>query len=326
MEFSAIEAAALRLRDHLAPTPLLQFAALDQRLGGAVWLKAESLQGIGSFKIRGAMNALLAVGDAARAHGVVAGSSGNHAQGVAQASAWLGCRARIVMPIDAPAGKRASVVRLGAEIVDYDRYSEDREAIAARLAEQAGAFLLPAYDHPEVIAGQGTAGLEVMRSALFEHHPPDQVVVCCGGGGLTAGVSLAVKALAPAVDIIAVEPANADDTARSLAAGQRLANAKDATSVCDALLSPMPGALTFPILQAHGVRVVTVSDEEALRAVGYAYRRLRLVLEPGGAVALAALLSGKVAATGKRTVAILSGGNIDDPMLERALGLFDASE
>ncbi|MEM9171402.1 MAG: threonine/serine dehydratase [Pseudomonadota bacterium] len=316
-----------RLKSVLTPTPLLRSNVLDSLVGGRVWLKAESLQGIGSFKIRGAYNALAAAGNQRRSAGVVAGSSGNHAQGIAQAARWLGCPARIVMPTDAPIGKRAAVEALGAEIIDYDRYRQDREQICKQLAEASGALMISAYDHPDVIAGQGTVGLEIMQSDVFAQAAPDQVLVCCGGGGLTAGVSLAVHAHAPETHIIAVEPAQANDTQRSFSAGVRVALDGVPNSICDALLPPMPGKLTFPIMQQHLRKVVTVSDDEALYAVGFAYRCLRLLLEPGGAVALAAVLFNKVTLEGKSTVAILSGGNIDDAMLARALRYFDkASE
>lgn len=321
-----IDAAAKRLRGVITATPLLEFASLNERLGGRIMLKAENLQRMGSFKIRGAYNAIAGLSEHERRNGVVAWSSGNHAQGVALAARLFSIPAHIVMPHDAPAAKAEAVRALGARIVTYDRYSEDREAIATALAEELACPLVPSYDDMAIIAGQGTVGLEILAAPQLNGQMPDQVLVCCGGGGLTAGIATAVHARAPDSAIFAVEPTLADDTARSLAAGERLSNPARTRSVCDALLTPTPGALTFPINQQHLAGVLTVSDEEALHAVGYAYRRLRLVLEPGGAVALAALLFGRIDARDKLSVAVLSGGNISDAMMQRALAVFDASE
>lgn len=314
-----IFAAAKRLDGVINRTPLIESAELNARVGGRVLLKPENLQRMGSFKIRGAYNALSQLDPDACRHGVVAWSSGNHAQGVALAARLLGVSAHIVMPKDAPDGKIEAVRELGADIVFYDRYSEDREAIAIALASELDAPLIPSYDHPAVIAGQGTVGLEMLADPALDSASPDQILVCCGGGGLCAGIATALATLAPAARIYAVEPDVADDTARSLAAGKRVSNPPTTQSVCDALLTPTPGVLTFPINAALLAGVLTVSDEEALAAVAFARRSLRLIVEPGGAVALAALLHGKINGKGKTTVLTLSGGNISDALLAQAL-------
>lgn len=326
LDAKRIREASQRINAVINPTPLIEYRDLNNRLSGRVLLKPENLQRAGSFKIRGAYNALASMSVEARAGGVVAWSSGNHAQGVALAAKLFSIKATIVMPTDAPASKRDSVLRLGADIVSYDRYTEDREAIATALAERLSCPLVPSYDHYDVIAGQGTIGIELLHDSLLEGQSLDQLLICCGGGGLTAGISVAVHDEQPNTRIFAVEPAAADDTARSFVAGQRLSNPPETRSVCDALLTPTPGALTFPINQRHLTDVLCVTDDEVLYAVGYAFRALHMVLEPGGAVSLAALLFGKVDASGKTTVALLSGGNVSDEILQRALAIYDASE
>jgi threonine dehydratase len=308
-DLAVIEAAAARIAGVALETPLLQSPALDQRVGGRVLLKAECLQRTGSFKIRGACNRLAQIPPQERERGVVAWSSGNHAQGVAEAARLLGMQATIVMPEDTPRRKLEATRRLGALVRPYDRYGEDREAIGRAIAAERGATLVPSYDDYAVIAGQGTVGLEICRQARALGAVPDRILVCCGGGGLSAGIALAAESLAPAADIWAVEPAAFDDTARSLASGRRETVAPEARSVCDALLTPSPGRLTFPVLARRLAGAVTVTDEEAVDAMRYAFEELHLVLEPGGAVALAALLAGKVE-SGGTTVVVLSGGNI----------------
>jgi len=317
--FDEVQAAARRLAGIARRTPLLAGTPLDELLGGRILLKPESLQRTGSFKIRGAYNRLVQLDEETRRRGVVAFSSGNHAQGVAAAAKWLGMPATIVMPANAPAIKLANTRALGAEVVLYDRFSEDREQIARRIVAERGATLVPAYDDPHVVAGQGTVGLELMQQAAELGMTPDQVLVPTSGGGLTAGTALAVRALAPATAVFGVEPEAFDDTRRSLAAGALLRNPPEARSICDALQSSPPGRLTFAINRELLAGILTVSDDEVEAAMARAVRDLKLVVEPGGAVALAALLSGKIAAAGRVTAVVLSGGNVDPATLIAAL-------
>ncbi len=317
VDFAAVQAAAARLAGITRRTPLLAGTPLDQLTGGRVLLKLESLQLTGSFKIRGAWNRLAQLGPAERRAGVVAFSSGNHAQGVAAAARALDIPATIVMPADAPQVKLAGTRALGAVIVTYDRHSEDREAIAAQLAARCGATLVPSYDDPAIIAGQGTVGLELIEQAGELGLAPDLVLLACSGGGLASGVALATRALLPACELYCVEPVGFDDTRRSLLAGERLANAPGGQSLCDALLAPAPGRLTFPLLQRLLAGGFVVSDAEVRTALAFAFRELRLVVEPGGVVALAALLAGRVLVRGRTVALVISGGNID-------AGLFSA--
>lgn len=311
--------AARRLRGAARVTPLLRSDALDSRVGGRLLLKAEPLQRAGSFKFRGAWNRMSRLSAAERARGVVAWSSGNHAQGVASAAAVLRTRAAIVMPRDAPRAKLAGARALGAEIRLYDRRSESREEIGAALAAERGAPVVKPYDDPDVIAGQGTAGLEAAAQAAQLGLVPDLALVPCGGGGLVAGAALALRARAPGIAVHPVEPAGFDDTARSLAAGERLANAPGARSICDALLAPEPGALTFALNRAQLAPGLVVSDDEARAAMRAAFRHLKLVVEPGGAAALAAALAGRVDCRGRTVLVVLSGGNVDAELFREAL-------
>lgn len=306
-----IESAAERLRDVIVRTPLLRNAELDRVAGGTVLIKPECFQSIGSFKIRGAYNLLSQLTPEQAKKGVVAWSSGNHAQGVALAGKLLGIHAAIVMPEDAPAAKLENTRRLGGEIITYDRYNEDREAIARSVAAERGAEIVPSYEDERIIAGQGTVGLEIAEQSVEMGLPADQVLICCGGGGLTAGSAIALKARLPDVEIYTVEPEEFDDTARSLKAGERVAIKDDARSICDALLTDMPGQLTFDVMQELVKRGLTVSDDEVREAMRFAFRNLKIVVEPGGAAALAAVLSGKVDTAGKTTAVVLSGGNVD---------------
>jgi threonine dehydratase len=312
-----VDAAARRLAGVALRTPLLTSPVLDALTGGRVFLKAEILQRTGSFKFRGAYNKLSSIPADARAGGVVAFSSGNHAQGVAAAAKLLGMPAVIVMPADAPRPKRERTAALGAEVVLYDRLRDDRQVIARRIAHERGAALVPPYDDPLVIAGQGTAGREIIEDLADQGLTPDIVAVTASGGGLTAGIALAVKARAPNASLFTAEPEGFDDHARSFKSGHRERNAVLTGTICDALMAQTPGELTFAInrtLVGHGA---AVSDQQVAAAVAFAFRELKLVVEPGGAVALAALLSGKIEVTGKVAVAVLSGGNVDPELFYR---------
>lgn len=306
-----VEAAATRLAGRAVATPLLESPLLNERVGGRVLVKPECLQRTGSFKFRGASNRILALDETARAAGVVAYSSGNHAQGVALAARLAGAPATIVMPADAPAIKRANTEAYGATVRPYDRYSEDRMAIARAIAEKTGATLIPPYDDPHVIAGQGTVGLEIDQSLTTLDATADQVLCCCGGGGLIAGTSLALADRRPDLPVYACEPADFDDTARSLTSGRRESIDPNARSICDALLSPQPGEITFAINRRTLAGALVASDAEVRAAMRAAFETLKLVVEPGGAIALACLLAGRIDAKDRTTVVVLSGGNTD---------------
>ncbi len=314
-----IEAAAARLAGVVVRTPLLEAPLLNDRLGGRLLVKAEPLQLTGSFKIRGAYNRIAGLPAGRRGAGVVAFSSGNHAQGVAAAARLLGVAATIVMPADAPAIKRRNTEAWGARVVPYDRQREDREAIGAAIAAETGATLVRPYDDPAVIAGQGTAGLELAAQCAALGVRPDAVLVPCGGGGLTAGIATALADRLPGVPVHPVEPAGFDDTARSLAAGARLANAPGGSSLCDALLGPIPGEVTFAVNRRLAAPGVAVDDASVLTAMAAAFEAFKLVIEPGGAVALAAALSGVFPAAGRTVVAVASGGNVEPALFARAL-------
>jgi threonine dehydratase len=293
---------------------------LDQELGRRVFLKAECLQKTGSFKYRGARSAISNLDDSTRARGVIAVSSGNHAQGVALAAREMDTQAVIVMPADAPAAKIENTKAYGAEVVPYERETEDRDIIGANLAEERGLTLIKPFDNRDVIAGQGTVGLEIAEQAQALDVTKASVLVCCGGGGLTAGVALALAHKAPELSTHPVEPAGFDDVVRSLQTGAVHRNNTQSGSICDAILTPSPGELTFPILKAHCSAGLVVTDEEAERAMAIAFRHFRVVLEPGGAVALAAAL---FRAEGPDDViAVASGGNVDWPVFQSALARF----
>jgi threonine dehydratase len=311
--------ALARIAPHIVTTPLLFSPAANTRLGFRLLVKAESLQRTGSFKFRGALNALLSLDNDARRRGVVAYSSGNHAQGVAAAAQLLGMPAVNVMPADAPAIKAANTKAYGAELVFYDRYTESREAIAGRIAAERGAALIPPYDDARVIAGQGTAGLELARQALAMGVRLDAVLAPCSGGGLVAGVALAVKAASPDTSIYAAEPETMDDMRRSLAAGDIRANDPAARSICDSLLAPSPGKIPFAIARRLLAGSLTASDDETFRAMAMAFADYKLVLEPGGAVALAAVLATGDTWRGKTVAVIASGGNVDAETFKGAL-------
>jgi len=310
-----VEAAAERVRGVVRETPLLESDALNALVGGRLLCKAECLQRTGSFKLRGAYNTISQL----EGQPVVAFSSGNHAQGVAAAAKLLGVPATIVMPADAPAIKIANTRALGANIRLYDREREVREEIGAEIAERTGAALVKPYDDPRIIAGQGTAGLEAAQQLRAEGTAVDAALLPCGGGGLIAGCSIALAAAFPEAAILAVEPEGFDDTARSLAAGERLANAPGAKSFCDALLAPMPGELTFALHLRHLAGGLAVSDAEVARAMALAFSHLKVVVEPGGATALAAVLSGRFDARGRTVLVMLSGGNVDPALFAEVL-------
>ena len=317
-----IEAAAARLEGAVRRTPMLSSPFLDEIAGRRVLVKAECLQHTGSFKFRGGWSAISALDDEARARGVIAYSSGNHAQGVAWAAARHGAPAVIVMPRDAPALKIANTRAMGAEVVLYDREAESREEIGARLAAERGLTLIRPYDEPQVIAGQGTAGLEIAAQAEAEGVTQADVLVCCGGGGLTAGIALALEARAPGLRARPCEPEGFDDTARSLAAGRIVANARASGSICDAIVTPQPGEITFPILSRLCGPGLVVSDDEVRRAMALAFLRLKIVLEPGGAVALAAALTHADQLAADTVIVVASGGNVDAPVYAEALARF----
>lgn len=314
-----IEAAAKRLSGVAVRTPLVNAPVLDETIGARVFLKAETLQRTGSFKFRGAYNKISSIPPSLREAGVVAYSSGNHAQGVAAAARLLGMRATIVMPADAPKAKRERTLALGAEVVLYDRNTEDRAAIAKKIAAERGATLVPPYDDPYIIAGQGTIGVEIVEDLARLSLKPEIVVVGASGGGLAAGISLGVKAKVPAAKFYVVEPEGFDDTLRSFASGRREANARMSGSICDALMSNTPGELTFPITRELIGQGTTVTDAEVGGAVRYAFHELKLVVEPGGAIGLAALLAGKLSVKNKVVVAILSGANVDPDLFARLI-------
>ncbi|HET6223408.1 MAG TPA: threonine/serine dehydratase [Dongiaceae bacterium] len=309
--FSDLLAARRRLGTLACRTPLIEHPALNARVGGRVLLKAENLQRVGAFKFRGAYNKVAQVDKAAFPGGVVACSSGNHAQGVAAAATLMGFKSAIVMPADAPRLKIERTRAFGAEVVPYDRVKEDRDAIARELCASRHAAYVHPFDDIDVIAGQGTAGLEMMEQAEAMGAVPDIVLVGVSGGGLIGGVSIAVKEKSPRTVIYSVEPAGFDDLARSLEGGARKSNAALSGSICDALLAATTGELTFELAQRNLAGGLAVTDDEARAAVRYAFEELKLVVEPGGAVSLAAILAGKLPLQGKTVAAVLSGGNID---------------
>lgn len=318
MNIDEIEAAAARLAGRARRTPLLSSPFLDALAGRRVLVKAECLQHTGSFKFRGGWSAVSALPASTR--GVIGYSSGNHAQGLTMAAKLRGFEAVIVMPSDAPELKRRNTAALGAEVVLYDRDRESREEIGAAIAEERGLTLIKPYDNPMVIAGQGTTGLEIAEQAAEAGVTGGTVLCCCGGGGLTAGIALALEARAPGFSVRPVEPEGFDDTARSLAAGRILANDRTSGSICDAIVTPRPGNITFPILHRLCGPGLAVPDDDALRAMAVAFTHLKIVVEPGGAVALAAALwhhdgDGDV-------IAVCSGGNVDADVFRMALDRF----
>ena len=316
--YEDVLAARTRLAGRVVRTPMLRNALLDERTGATVLVKPEPLQRTGSFKFRGATNATLKLTEAQRAAGLVTHSSGNHGQAVACAAASVGAHATVFMPADAPAIKVESTRRWGAEIISYDRLRDDREALSAGYVARTGASLVPPFDHPDVIAGQGTLALELAEDAAAVGLTLEDLLVCTGGGGLIGGCALAMSGASPGTKVVAVEPEGWDDTGRSLAAGQRVGNAPGGSMLCDALLAPMPGVITFAVNQPRLAGAVAVSESEVLAAMAFAFTHLKLVVEPGGAVALAALLSGRFDAHGQVVGIVISGGNVDPAVFARA--------
>jgi threonine dehydratase len=314
-----IDAAARVLAPFAVRTPLLSPSVLNERMGTRIFLKPEMLQRTGSFKFRGAFNKLSSIPPEARGGGVVAFSSGNHAQGVAHAAQILGMQATIVMPVDAPLSKRERTKAYGAEVVLYDRDREDREAIANAIAGKRGATLVRPYDDPFVIAGQGTVGREIAEDMAALGLTPDIVVAPASGGGLIAGVATAIKARYPQAMVMSGEPDEFDDHARSLRSGKREAHSSKGRTICDALMAAIPGEITFSINSKLLTQGITATDAEVGAAVGFAFRELKLVVEPGGAVGLAALLAGRIDVKDKNVVIVLSGGNVDADLFARLI-------
>ncbi|MGQ0741421.1 MAG: threonine ammonia-lyase [Alphaproteobacteria bacterium] len=318
--FADVHAAAERLKGVAVLTPLVESPLLSARTGGRVFLKLETLQRTGSFKFRGAYNRISQLTASEREKGVVAFSSGNHAQGIAAAAQLFGICAVIVMPSDAPRIKLDNTRGYGAEIVFYDRGRDNREEIAARIAAGRGSVVVPSFDDPHIVSGQGTVGLELAAQSKESGVALDNVLAPCSGGGLASGIALALSVASPATRVVTVEPEGFDGTRLSLKSGQRMAASGGRASIADALMSAAPGHIPFAILRAHKATGVAVSDESLMEAVGYAARELKLVAEPGGAAGLAAVLSGAFEARGKTIAIVISGGNIDPVMLVRCLG------
>jgi threonine dehydratase len=317
--YADVVAARARIGTLACRTPLIEHPALNALVGGRVLLKAENLQRVGAFKFRGAYNKIAQVDGHAYPGGVVACSSGNHAQGVAAAATLRGLKSAIVMPSDAPRLKIERTKAFGGEVISYDRISEDRDAIARELCARRGAAFVHPFDDPDVIAGQGTVGIEMMEQATALGVKPDIVLVGVSGGGLIGGVSLAVKETSPDALIYSVEPAGFDDLARSLERGARERNEHLSGSICDSLMAAMPGEITFEMAKRNLAGGLSVTDEEAKAAVRFAFRELKLVVEPGGAVSLAAILAKKLPLEGKAVMGVLSGGNIDPALFSEII-------
>ncbi len=316
-QLSEIEEASQRLKSIAIKTPLFESLELDKKVGGKIFVKPECIQITGSFKIRGAYNLMSQLSTKDASNGVVAFSSGNHAQGVALAGQILNIDTTIVIPEDAPSSKIENTIKLGGKVILYDRYKENREEIAKNIANDTGATLVPSYDHKDIIIGQGTVGLEIIEQAKSKNTSIDQVLICCGGGGLSAGSAVSIKAISPKTDIYLIEPENFNDTERSFVNKRRISNEIGKQSICDALLADTPGELTFKINNKLAAGVLTVSDEEVKEAMRFSFQHFKMVVEPGGAVALAAALSRKIEFSGKISVIVLSGGNVDSDLFNQ---------
>lgn len=320
--FEMIEAAAGRLKGHALRTPLLSSPFLDEIAGRPLYVKAECLQRTGSFKFRGAWSAISALSDIDRAHGIIAFSSGNHAQGIALAASLHGIPSVIVMPEDSPKIKIENTEALGAEVVLYDRETEDRDAVAACIKKDLGLVLIKPFDNAQVIAGQGTIGLEIAEQAADQGITEADVLVCCGGGGLTSGVALALEKTAPRFTVHPCEPQDFDDVTRSLKSGKIEVNTRRSGSLCDAIVTPSPGEMTFPILKRLCGTGVVVGEDECLRAMALAFERLKIVVEPGGAAALAAALFHGPELDKKAVIVVATGGNVDISVFQMALNKY----
>ena len=315
----AIRSAASRLKGYVRETPILTSPFLNEIAGKNIYVKAESLQHTGSFKFRGGWSAISEMSEKKRKNGVLAISSGNHAQGVANAARAFNTKSVIIMPEDAPSLKIANTRKLGAEVILYDRLNQNREELGAQIAKDRELTLIKPYDEPLVIAGQGTCGLELAEQCKDLHISKADVIVCCGGGGLTAGIALALEQEAPEFTVRTAEPEQFNDVARSLEAGKICRNHSMSGSICDAILTPEPGEITFPIMKKLCGKGFTVSDEECMRAIYLAFIRLKLVLEPGGAAALAAALFHSNKIDCENVIIVATGGNIDKETFTKAL-------
>ena len=319
MNIDMIRAAATRLKGHVRCTPLLSSPFIDALAGRRVWIKPECLQHTGSFKFRGAWSAISALEPKIRTKGIIGFSSGNHAQGVAMAASRHGVASIIVMPADAPALKIENTKALGAEVVLYDRDTEDRDVIGSALAKERDLTLIRPFDDPNVIAGQGTAGLEIAEQVAVHGVTQADVLVCCGGGGLTSGIALALEANAPGLRVRPVEPEGFDDVTRSLRSGGIERNNATSGNICDAIITPQPGNLTFPIMHRLCGPGLVVTEDEALQAMAHAFLRLKVIAEPGGAVALAAAICRQDQIEGDDVIVMISGGNVDPDLFARCL-------
>lgn len=317
-----VRRAAERIKGYAVRTPLIENKFLNDAAGGRVLVKAEPLQHGGSFKFRGAFNRVSQLTAEQRERGVLAWSSGNHAQGIARAARHFKTLATIIMPEDAPKLKAEQVRAFGAEIITYDRYSEDREAIANKIIEKTGMALAPSFDHPDIIEGQGTLALETVEDARARGLELDAFIVCCGGGGLTSGCATIVEDISPDTQMWIAEPEGFDDTWLSIQKGERVSVDVTQRTICDAIATPMPGRLTFPIMQRLVRGGVAITEEEVGKAMVFAFKYLKIVVEPGGAVALAAILSGKFDGKGKTTAITISGGNVDPPLFADMLARY----
>lgn len=319
--YDDVVSAAEKISGFAVKTPLLRCEDLSEKLSAEIYVKAECLQRVGAFKFRGAYNRLCRLNEDEKKRGVVAFSSGNHAQGIAASARLLGINATIVMPEDSPKMKLENTRNYGAEVITYDRDKESREELAAKIAEEKGSIVVPSFEDFYIISGQGTVGLEAVNQANDLGIDLDMFMTPIGGGGLISGCCLAVKKISPETEIYGVEPSEFNDVQRSIESGHIERNDKMSGSICDAILTPNPGEMTLSIMSNNLAGVLTVSDDEVLRAMKYAWEKLKLVVEPGACVALAAVLHGKINVEGKKICLVLSGGNVDEENFIKALSM-----